>query len=66
MKPGINVNVSQIIKSFMNDERCIMHKNVSDVPINEINLSEKELDKLLFVGARILKIREIWDKRRVG
>jgi hypothetical protein len=58
MKESINVNVSKIFSSFIDEERCVMHRNTTDMLINHINLSNEDLDRLILQGEHIVKARD--------
>lgn len=58
MKKSINVNVSQIFEWFIAGERCVMHKNSTDIPVTQINLSNDDLDKLISQGEHILEAKK--------
>ena len=58
MKESINVNVSQIFRTFMDSERCVMHRNTTDMLTTHINLSNADLDRLILQGEYIVKARD--------
>jgi hypothetical protein len=58
VKESINANLSQIVRWFIDEERCIMRGDTENMPINQINLSEEDLDKLISQGEHITKSRE--------
>lgn len=58
MKESINVNVSEIFRSFMDSERCVMHRNTTNMLITHINLSNADLDRLILQGEYIVKARD--------
>ncbi len=47
---GQNLNPQNILKAFLDSEKCLMHSNTTEIEIVEINLSEKELDDLILRG----------------
>jgi len=58
MKKSLNVNVSQIVKWFMDEERCVMHNNTTEMQVTQINLSNDALDKLISQGEHILEAKK--------
>ena len=46
----LNVTVKRVLGWFGESERCIMHKNVVDVPVQHINLSNDDINELIERG----------------
>ena len=47
---NVNVTIRNVLGWFQDGERCVMHKNVVPIPVNQINLSEGDLDDLILRG----------------
>ena len=50
LQKGQNLNPQNILKVFMDSEKCLMHSHTTEIKIVEINLSEKDLDDLILRG----------------
>lgn len=46
----LNVNIKNVLGWFGESERCIMHNNVVDIPIRQINLSYDDINELIERG----------------
>lgn len=50
LQKGQNLNPQNILKAFIDSEKCLMHSHTAEMKIVEINLSEKNLDDLILRG----------------
>ena len=46
----LNVTVKGVLGWFGESERCIMHNNVVDLPVQHINLSNDDINELIERG----------------
>lgn len=47
---NINITIKTVLDMFGESERCIMHKNVADIKIQENWLTNRDLDRLISRG----------------
>ncbi len=49
-----NLNLKNILKTFLDSEKCLMHKQTVEIKVVQINLSEKDIDELILRGQQRL------------
>ena len=49
-----NLNLKNIVETFLGSEKCIMHKQTAEIEVVQINLSEKDIDELILKGQQRL------------
>lgn len=51
----VNASLKNILRWFHESERCVLHNNVVEIPIRQINLSNADVDELVL---RAIRLRE--------
>lgn len=54
LQKGQNLNPQNILKIFMDSEKCLMHPHTAEIKTVEINLSNEDLDDLILRGQQRL------------
>ena len=50
LQKRVNVTIRNVLGWFRDSERCVMHTNVQEIPVTQINLSAEQLDDLVLRG----------------
>lgn len=47
---SVNITIQNVIGWFHDSEKCVMHHNITELPVEQINLSKEQLDVLILQG----------------